>query len=182
MTALEIIRLTLDNINEDTDEQTVEEYRETILRWVNDAYLDICARRYQPRKVAQVTVADGGAIPASQLPNDLVRICAIRGSNGGPLVYTPKGSLVKVYGYSGVAELEYVYRPAELVQDADTPILPLTAHTCLADYAAWRLLATGSSARQARGAVFYECYQKSAGRIDRQGFEPPAMTGRFVRA
>ena len=45
-----------------------------------------------------------------------------------------------------------------LESDADEPEFPEQYHDALADYAAYRMLCTGSLTRQQRGAVFYNEY------------------------
>lgn len=181
MTLRQIIILTLNNINEDTDDLTVEEYRDSVVRAVNEAYSDICARRYQPRRRVNITIPDDGNIDATSLPADYLQICSIESKDRQPLTFSPRGKSIRVYGYSGSGVLEYIYLPERLSLDIDRPILREKDHYCLADYAAWRQLATGSAARQARGQVFYENYLRTAARINRQGFEHQTITGKFGR-
>lgn len=181
MTLKQIIIMALNNINEDIDELTVEEYRESIVRSINEAYMDICARRYQPRKLSAVKVPEDGNVAVNTLPDDYVQPCGITTGKGMPLTFSPRGRSLKVYGYTGTAVLEYVYLPGRMYLDSEKPILPEHNHYCLADYAAWRQLMTGSPARQARGAMFYDSYLKAANRVNRQGHERPALTGKFGR-
>lgn len=67
----------------------------------------------------------------------------------------------------GVYVLCYRADPPRLTADDDAPELPEPLHGALADYGAWRLLATAGREGQARGAMFRARFESACALADR---------------
>ncbi len=69
MTLLEIIERALVNLGEDTDAETVEEYKQgfSIAGHVNSGYIQVCERDYRPCRVEQAELDEDGCFAPSDL-------------------------------------------------------------------------------------------------------------------
>lgn len=165
MTLKELIEKTLVNINEDLDSETVAEYREEIVGYINDAYLDICIHRLKPEKTAEVMTDEHGKIEKDQLPQDFICVEKVYSVKGKPVFfYMEKGAPV-TYCKNDTLQMQYRYQPERLENDGDTPYLPDWAHYALSDYATWRKMMKGTRIRQLRGEVFYVQYLEVCSKI-----------------
>ena len=179
MTLEEIIKRTLENLNEDSDEDTVSEYRERIVAFANEAYLEICKNKYQPEKEEEVQIGSDGLIPASALPDGFFQATELWTVNGAPLRFVTAEDGIRAHGYEGGAVLRYRYLPEELELDSAVPIFEAGMHYCLADYAAWRIMMTGSKQRQTRGEAFYNSYLLALTKITPQKGLPLRIKNKF---
>ncbi|MDL2220081.1 hypothetical protein LJC55_00210 [Eubacteriales bacterium OttesenSCG-928-N14] len=164
MIVAHLIERTLININEDVDAQTVLEYRDRIVDLMNEAYQELIATRIKPKKSCTVMVGEDGLIQRP-LPEDMLQIAELTTTGGMPLRYEMREDGVFVYHHTGQAQMRYIYMPPYLVEDDDEPDLTDWAHYALSDYATWRLMSTGSRARQVRGEVFLGQYLTTIARL-----------------
>lgn len=181
MTLEQLIQQTLENLNEDTDEDTVLEYRDRIVAFINQAYFEICREKYRPEREMEITTDAQGRILNAQLPEGFLRAVEIRTPNGALLRHKRDVKGIAVFGYSGEVIMRYQYLPEEMESDEDTPIFEAGLHYCLADYATWRIMMTGSKQRQTRGEAFYNSYLLAVTKIRPQTGTPLRIIHKFER-
>ena len=155
MDVTSLITLTLINLNEDTDAETKAEYREQILAYLNQAYSEVMRTRYPVFTTEEINVPSCGVFDTEELTYPIVEVVWVK-RNGVPLDWSFCGKEIETA--AGDAQLKYRYLPELLALDADKPAFPSDLHYALADYAAYRVLSTGSRTRQLRGEVFYNSY------------------------
>jgi len=162
MTLKEIIQLAQTNIGEDTDDDSVTEAKleRSIVTHINRAYMDIIANDWRPFKSVTVTLDADSAFELSAIP-DLREIKLVKsGDTECQLENGNSSDTVVVIGATPLSSVDVVYYNTvdKLELDDDEPEFPEQYHDALADYAAYRMLCTGSLTRQQRGAVFYNEY------------------------
>lgn len=158
-------------MNEDTDDTTVGEYREKALQAINQGYAEVIRSRYRPA-ITEVVPLIGGKFTLGALQHKCIRVDAVASLQGVPLFYTINTeSVTTVLTDEPSAQVTYRYMPEPLSQDTDEPQFPEDQHACLADYAAYKLMGTGSRARQLRGDFFLTAYLRSLTRIQPAGCE-----------
>ena len=165
MNLKELMILTLRNYDEEPDETAIQEYRERMTAAINEAYLDICQEKLQPTKEITVVVGDDGKIAKTALPAAFVRPTAILTSQGGRLAFRQTIEGLTVYCHKGAAKMIYIYTPTLLSGDNDVPVIDSQWHWCLSDFATWRLMCSGSRARQLRGEAYLNQYLRAIGHI-----------------
>lgn len=168
MTLLEIIERALINLGEDTDADTVEEYKDEygIVGYINHAYFAVVENDWKPYKTATVTLNADSMLDFSDIP-DLREIVSIKSGEVLPVVeYGEASDKIKVYtDASSDVDVKYYYSPDALANDDDEPVFPSQYHDALSDFAAYRILITGTLTRQQRAQAFYIDYAKKRGEI-----------------
>lgn len=166
MTLKEIMELSLRLMMEDVDEDTLTEFRPLLTSVINDAYLDICKFKYVPSKTEDIKLNDG-AFNLSDLGSTVNEIIDVKYGDK-QLQFNVQDKVCSVLSMKDeTVTVRYSYIPPKLIEDNDEPILPEEYHTCLADYATFRALGTGSSARQTRALFFFDVYIRKANKIER---------------
>lgn len=155
MTFLDLLKLALRNMNEKDDEETLRAYRDEVLHYINEGYLDAAVSRIKPVKRVEC-VSEDGKIPVSQIGVDFFEIVKVLDMNGVEARYLLNNE--NVFVKDGVYTVEYVYVPRRIEEDADEPIIPQPYHYILSDYATYRMFLKGSKGRQARGDAFLQSY------------------------
>lgn len=179
MNALELVKRTLSNMNEDTDDTTVSEYREKALQAINQGYSEVIRSRYRPAITEKVPLK-GGKFSLEALNCKCLRVDAMASMQGVPLFYTINAeSVATVLTDETSVQVSYRYIPEPLSQDTDEPQFPQDQHACLADYAAYRLKGTGSRARQLRGDFFLTAYLRVLMRIQPAGCEAEKIVQKY---
>ncbi len=179
MNARELIKLTLSNINEDTDDTTVNEYREKVLQAVNQGYCEVIRSRYRPAATEEMPLT-GGKFSLGSLLKKCMRVDTVTSLQGVPLFYTINAeTVVTVLTDEPTVQVTYRYMPEPLAQDTDEPEMPMDQHACLADYAAYRMLGTGSRARQLRGDFFLAAFLRALARIQPAGLEMEKISHKY---
>lgn len=179
MNALELIKLTLSNMNEDTDDTTVSEYREKALQAINQGYAEVARSRFRPAVTEEVALTNG-KFALGLLQQKCMRVDAVASTQGVPLFFTINAeSVATVLTDEPSVQVAYRYMPEPLAEDTDIPLFPDDQHACLADYAAYRLLGTGSRARQLRGDFFLTAYLRALGRIQPTGCERELIAQKY---
>jgi len=151
---------------EDVDEETLGEFSPLLKSVINDAYIDICRFKYVPIKSEVVTLSDG-AFNTSILSEKLNNIITIKSGDKELLYHVEDGVCTVLTKENESVTVRYSYVPQMLAADTDSPIFPQEYHSCLADYAVYRVLGTGSGARQARALFFFDTYVRQANKIER---------------
>jgi|GEM_PF-1404857 len=166
MTLKEIMELSLRLMMEDVDDDTLAEYGPLLKSVINDAYMDICRFKYVPTKSENITLSDG-AFNISELSETLNEIIKIE-YDDKELPFNIEDGVCSVFLLRDeTVFVKYSYLPPALSVDTDVPIIPEEFHTALADYAVFRMLSTGSSARQTRAMFFFDIYVRKANKIER---------------
>lgn len=166
MTLREIMELSIRLLSEDVDEDTISDYMPLLKSVINDAYIDICRYKYVPVKKEDVTL-NGGMFNTSALSMSLNEIVEIKENNKN-LSFRIEDGICAVFSKTDeTVSVKYSYIPDRLINDSDTPIFGSQYHSCLADYAVYRLLGMGTSARQSRALFFYDIYLNRTSKIER---------------
>ncbi|MDP2891589.1 MAG: hypothetical protein Q8O09_00430 [Bacillota bacterium] len=179
MNVSELILLTLAHLNEDNDEATQSEYREKLLAHFNQAYMEIMRCKHRLATSGEVTLADG-KFALSSLSKKCIKIDRVETLSGAPLFFS-----VNAEGVATVLSDEekvcvyYRYLPDALVENGDEPLFPEDQHACLADWATYRVLGTGSRARQLRGDLFYANYLRTLARIPPAGEQAEKIANKY---
>jgi len=168
MTLLQIIERALVNLGEDADAETVEEYKQGfgIAGHVNSGYVQVCERDYRPCRVEQAELDSDECFVPADLSYAVLSIAGIYPVGGAGVTpprahYALPDGRVRVPGAAlETVDVVYRYLPVLLEDDADTPVFPERFHDCLADYAAYRVLGTGSLIRQQRAQFFLQEFER----------------------
>ena len=166
MTLKEIMELSLRLMMEDVDDDTLTEYGPLLKSVINDAYMDICRFKYVPTKSENIALSDGAfnVLNLSETLNDIIKIKY----GDKELPFNIEDGVCSVFSLTDeTVSVRYSYLPPVLSADTDVPIIPEEFHTALADYAVFRALGTGSSARQTRALFFFDIYVRKANKIER---------------
>lgn len=189
MTLLEIIERALVNLGEDADTETVDEYKQgfAIAEYVNNGYMQVCERDYRPCRVEQVELDEDGCFLPSGLSCPVLFIEGVYPQNeaGRALPrahYALPDSKVRVPGAKEeTVDVVYRYLPGMLENDADVPAFPERFHDCLADYAAYRVMGTGSAIRQQRAQFFLQEFERKRQMIRPWGSELGGVSADTIR-
>ena len=168
MTLLEIIERALVNLGEDTDAETVEEYKQgfSIAGHVNSGYIQVCERDYRPCRVEQAELDEDGCFAPSDLAFAVIFIEGVYSAGKAGLApprahHALPDSRIRVPGAKEeTVDVVYRYLPVLLENDGDAPVFPERFHDCLADYAAYRVLGAGSVLRQQRAQFFLQEFER----------------------
>jgi hypothetical protein len=179
MTLLEIIKRALVHLGEDPDEETVAEYKEgfAITGHVNTGYMQVCERDYKPCRVEQAALDERGCFSPESLGFAVLFIEGVfpEGEAGRvpPLAHCalPDGRVRVLNAGEVPVDVVYRYLPPALEEDTDVPVFPERFHDCLSDYAAYRVMGTGSAVRQRRGQFFLEEFERKRRMIRPFGYE-----------
>lgn len=179
MTLLEIIQCTLINLGEDTDAETVNEYKQGfgLVEHVNTGYMQVCERNYRPCRVERVLLDADGCFLPSGLSSTVLFIEGVYpeggAGKGAPKAhYALPDSKVRVLNARNEnVDVAYRYLPCVLENDTDVPLFPERFHDCLADYATYRVMGTGSVIRQQRAQFFLAEFERKRQMIRPWGAE-----------
>lgn len=155
MTVLDLLKCVVRNMNEKDDQETLNVYRDEVLHYINEGYLDAAVSRIKPVKRIKC-VSEDGRLPVSQIGQDFFEIVKVLDEHGVEVRHILNNE--NVFVKDGVYTVEYVYVPPRLEGDTDEPIIPRPYHYILSDYATYRMFLKGSKGRQARGDAFLQSY------------------------
>lgn len=187
MTLLEIVEQALINLGEDPDAETVEEYKQGfgIAEHVNSGYMQVCERDYRPCRVEQVALDEDGCFLPSALVYTVLFIEGVypegKAGQGAPRAHyaLPDSRVCVLNAKEETVDVVYRYLPDMLMNDTDAPLFPERFHDCLADYAAYRVMGTGSVIRQQRAQFFLQEFERKRQMIQPWGTE---LGGMFASA
>ena len=179
MTLLEIIERALINLGEDADAETVEEYKQGfgITGYVNDGYMQVCERNYKPCRVEQVELDADGCFLLSELSGTVLFIEGVypedEAGQAPPRAHyaLPDARVRVLNAKEETVDVVYRYLPGVLENDTDVPVFPERFHDCLGDYAAYRVMGTGSVIRQQRAQFFLQEFERKRRMIRPWGAE-----------
>ncbi|MEG1524932.1 MAG: hypothetical protein RR475_07880 [Clostridia bacterium] len=158
MTLKELLTGSLQQLDRNTDAQTIELWRDKLTQYLNDAMIDL-AGVLQLRRADPVMIATG-QIDTAALPRTCIKVVALkRGCTRLPFYYGAGTGLLHVSAVKdGPAELIYRYLPPELAADTDIPELPGWCHSALMAYAVGRERAAGDAMSVDAARACFEIY------------------------
>lgn len=177
MNTKQLIELSLLHLGEDTDAETVTEFRPALLCALNEGYSEIIRAKIRPVAKEDVALTDG-KFGMDALEKDCIGINRVLSKDGVNLPFTISGGIVDTHSLQPAATVEYAFMSPALAEDADVPVFAADKHHALADYAAYRLMGTGSRSRQIRGEFFFENYLRACTRIGEE-YAPPSITNKY---
>ncbi len=159
MTLREMITSALVQLDRSADAQTLEQWRDKLTRFLNDALVDL-AFELQPRRTETLPLTDGVADTA-ELSHPCVKVLALkRGGTRYPFYYGAGTTQIHVPGLAdGTVEVTYRFLPAVLDADTDVPEIPAEWHSAMVTYAVGRERAAGDAASIQAARVCFELYQ-----------------------
>lgn len=158
MTLIDIVKLSLSQMGEDTGTSEIDEYGMLLIAYINEAYMEICREKKQKYFRENLDFSDFRA-DISSLSEDVFSILDIKSESGAKICFEIIGDKIFLIGNEeGEFIVEYLYLPERLSEDTDEP--DLTERECylLADFATYRGLALGSPSRQKRAEFFLMRY------------------------
>lgn len=150
MTLQELLTAVLQQLDRSTDAQTLENWRDKLTRYLNDAIVDL-AGVLRPRRTEMVEIA-GETIDLTLLERPCIKVVALaRDGQRLPFYYGAGTALLHIPAVSdGPAALTYQFMPLMLAADTDVPELPEHCHGALVTYAVARERAAGDAAAAAQ--------------------------------
>ena len=158
MTLLDIKKLALAQMGEETDEEALEEFGVLLNAYINEAYMQIC--RHKKQKFAEQSIGFAeGRLPISTLEEEATVILDVTDGQGAKMPFDVLADIIFLADKrSQNCKVQYLYLPQKLVQDADTPDLAEQDCALLADFATYRALSLGNPTRQKRADFFLMRY------------------------
>jgi len=158
MTLLDIIKLTLSQMGEDSGTSEIEEYGSLLTAYINEAYMEICGEKKQKYHEENITFSDSRA-DISSLTKEAAVILGVKDENSSPVYFEIVADKIFVVGAeSGDYTVEYLYLPERLSEDTDQPDIAERECYLLADFATYRGLSLGNPSRQKRAEFFLMRY------------------------
>lgn len=161
MTLQELLTASLQQLDRGTDAQTLENWRDKLTRYLNDAVLDLSAM-LKPRRTDNALLQDG-KIDLSALPRRCVKVLTLtRGARRFPFYYGAGTDLIHVPAVSdGEIAVCYRYLPEPMRADTDEPDLPemFDVDGAIILYAVGRERAAGDAASIGAARGCFELYQ-----------------------
>lgn len=145
MTLKEMLTGALQQLDRNTDSQTVELWRDKLTQFFNDAIIDLTGT-LQPRRTDPLVLLDG-KLDVADLPRACIKVFALkRGEIRLPFYYGVGTGILHVPGVTdGPVQLTYRYLPLLLAADTDVPELPTWSHGAIISYAVGRERASGDN-------------------------------------
>lgn len=176
MTLREIMQLTMANLGEDTDDYTLEEYRQdyALVQRINEGYVEACSQAFLPKTIEAVSLSEQSLVDLEDLEYALLSLDGIYADEEGGHVYSFSAqgeSAVRVDAPAGSEVwMEYTYLPQMLEKDTDVPAFAVHYHPALADYAAYRILiaSAGNAAKRQSALLLYDRFQRSIAALKRE--------------
>lgn len=158
MTLKELLTGALQQLDRNTDSQTLELWRDKLTQYFNDAIIDLTGA-LRPRRTDPLEIVDG-QVDTSQLPRTCIKILALkRGETRLPFYYGVGTGILHVPGASdGPIDVTYRCLPPLLGADTDVPELPEWCHGALISYAVGRERAAGDSMSVNAARACFEIY------------------------
>lgn len=158
MTLKELLTGALQQLDRNTDSQTVELWRDKLTQYFNDALLDLTGA-LQPRRTDSLPLQNG-QVDTGALPRVCIKVLALkRGQTRLPFYYGVGTGLLHVPGVGdGPVDVTYRYLPPQLTADTDIPELPEWAHGAILSYAVGRERSAGDSMSVNAARACFEIY------------------------
>ncbi len=158
MTLLDMKKLALAQMGEDTGAEELDEYGELLKAYINEAYMQVCRHKKQKFNEETLEFTDGRA-PLSGLAKQATVILSVADENDSKLSFDVLADRVFLSGgVSGTYTVQYLYLPGTLETDSDEPDLPDQDCMLLTDFATYRTLSLGNPTRQKRAEFFLMRY------------------------
>jgi len=158
MTLLDMEKLALLQMGEDTDAAALAEYGTVLCAYINEAYMDICRNKKQKYAEEVLSFTDARAA-LDGLTRDVVTVLNVQSEDSVAMSFEVLADKLFLNGgEDGDYTVCYLYLPTRLADDTDTPDVPEQDCHLMADYATYRALALGNPARQKRAEFFLMRY------------------------
>lgn len=171
MTLLNLVIMTLRNMNEDIDGQTIEMFKDEIIEFINVGYQELLVQRMKACKTEEIKTVDG----RGELSCTPIKIISVFDEKGRAVDFSISEDVI--YSSAKKIKIVYNYLPDRLVLDEDVPEFDPSLHFILADYATYRMFIKGSTQRQARGEAFYASFLTGASKLLPQ--QPSKLINKF---
>ena len=158
MTLRELLTGALQQLDRNTDSQTVELWRDKLTQYLNDAMLDLTID-LQLRRTDELELSDG-KLDTALLPRACVKVVALyREEKRLPFYYGVGTGVLYVPGVAdGPVAVAYRYLPPALQADTDVPELPEWSHSALIAYVVGRERASGDAMSIKAASACFELY------------------------
>lgn len=158
MNLKEMIIGALLQLDRNTDEATISQWRDKLTRYLNDAMIDLTSE-LQPRRTDVLTL-QSGALDLSKLPRNVIKVIGLaRGTTRMPFYYGAATDILRVPAATdGEVHVTYRYMPPLLKLDTDVPDLPEWSHGAMIGYAVGRENASGDASKIAAARACFELY------------------------
>jgi hypothetical protein len=158
MTLIDIVKLALSQMGEDTGVSETDEYGTLLTAYINEAYLEICREKKHKFSTETLAFLEGRA-DISSLSKDAVSILEIKSDFGAKVYFEIVADKIFLIGSEDSDyTVEYLYLPERLSEDTDEPDIKESECYLLADFATYRGLSLGSPSRQKRAEFFLMRY------------------------
>lgn len=173
MTLKEMLTGSLQQLDRNTDSQTMELWRDKLTQYLNDAMIDL-AGTLRPFRTDELPVTDT-RLYTTALPRTCTKVLAIErdGKRLGFYYGSEAGQLCVPGIPDGNVRVTYRCLPKKLETDTDVPELPEWSHGALISYVVGRERASGDNVSVSAARACFELYngakrsmRKNLGEID----------------
>ena len=165
MTLKELLTGALQQLDRNTDSQTLELWRDKLTQYFNDAMIDL-TDTLRPYRTDTLTLCHG-ALDTRALPRTCIKVLALsRGGRRYPFYYGTETGMLHVPAVGdGPMALTYRCLPKPLTVDTDVPELPEWSHGALISYAVGRERAAGDNMSISAARACFEIYNAAKRRM-----------------
>lgn len=158
MTLKELLTGALQQLDRNTDSQTIELWRDKLTQYFNDAIIDLTGA-LQPRRTDELELK-AGQVDTGLLPRTCIKVVALKRKDARlPFYYGVGTGILHVPGAAeGPVSLTYRYLPPPLEADTDVPELPEWCHGAIISYAVGRERSAGDSMSVNAARACFEIY------------------------
>lgn len=158
MTLKEMIVGSLQQLDRNTDSQTVELWRDKLTQYINDAMVDLSGT-IRPFRTDELTLTDT-RLDTTALPRTCVKVLSLsRGDVRLAFFYGGQiGQLCVPGAADGPVQVTYRCLPQRLMADTDVPELPEWSHSTLISYVVGRERASGDNMSMGAARACFDVY------------------------
>lgn len=168
MTYAQIKRLALQQLDEDPSD--VDEYSDMLGAYINEGYQTALRDYYRPKEIFILPTNENGDAIIEDL--GIVRIVEVTEAEHRYSAWATQSGMGNVLHTAvrdgRVRMLAEVEKP-DMVEPGDEPMLPSWTHGALVDYACFRFLGNGNTAKQSRAQFYLQRFLTVMQRIPPQG-------------
>ena len=158
MTLLEMKKLALAQMGEDTGDAELVEFGSLLNAYINEAYMQVCRHKKQKLAEEMVNFANGKA-QLADLEKQATVILSISDEGETKVSFDVQADFIFIPdGAEGDFLVQYLYLPEKLTEDDDKPDLAENDCVLLCDFATYRMLSLGNPTRQKRAEFFLMRY------------------------
>lgn len=156
MTLNDIIVSALAQLDRGHDSQTIDDWRDKLTRYANEAVIDL-ATLLKLRRTDTLAVANG-EINVLLLPKTCVKVLSVT-QNGMELAFTQGSTNTNIaVSTTGNVSVHYRYLPDDMSSPTDVPQTPEYTHGLIVSYVVARERASQDPSMQRGANVYFELY------------------------